>query len=70
MPIANLRFVRKTPGLPDLAGEPPLMIRRLIVPLTAAVVIVHAGQVFAQGAFPAPLPNQSAHPRMLHRFRP
>jgi hypothetical protein len=37
------------------------MIRRLIVPLTA-VVIVHAGQVFAQGAFPAPLPNQSAAP--------
>jgi hypothetical protein len=36
------------------------MIRRLIVPLTAAVVTVHAGQVLAQGAFPAPLPNQSA----------
>ncbi|MEH2577571.1 MULTISPECIES: hypothetical protein [unclassified Bradyrhizobium] len=38
------------------------MIRRLIVPLTAAVVTVHAGQAFAQGAFPAPLPNQSAAP--------
>jgi hypothetical protein len=36
------------------------MIRRLIVPLTIAVVTVHAGQAFAQGAFPAPLPNQSA----------
>jgi hypothetical protein len=36
------------------------MIRRLIVPLTAAVVTFHAGHVFAQGAFPAPLPNQSA----------
>ena len=36
------------------------MIRRLIVPLTAAIVTVHAGQVLAQGAFPAPLPNQSA----------
>ena len=36
------------------------MIRRLIVPLTAAVVSLHAGHVFAQGAFPAPLPNQSA----------
>jgi hypothetical protein len=35
-----------------------LMIRRLIVPLTVAVVSVHAGQAFAQGAFPAPLPNQ------------
>ena len=45
------------------------MIRRLIVPLTAAVVTVHAGQVFAQGAFPAPLPNQSPHLRMLRRFR-
>lgn len=33
------------------------MIRRLIVPLTFAVVTVHAGQTFAQGAFPAPLPN-------------
>src|SRR2546430_17697226 len=36
------------------------MIRRLIVPLTVAVVTVHAGQAFAQGAFPAPLPNQAA----------
>jgi hypothetical protein len=34
-----------------------LIIRRLIVPLTAAVVIVHAGQAFAQSAFPAPLPS-------------
>jgi hypothetical protein len=33
------------------------MIRRLIVPMTFAVVTVHAGQAFAQGAFPAPLPN-------------
>src|SRR5262245_31882718 len=38
------------------------MIRRLIVPLTIAVVSFHAGHVFAQGAFPAPLPNQSASP--------
>ena len=38
------------------------MIRRLIVPLTVAVVSLHAGHVFAQGAFPAPLPNQSASP--------
>lgn len=36
------------------------MIRRLIVPLTAAVVTIHAGQAFAQGAFPAPLPGQAA----------
>ena len=35
------------------------MIRRLIVPLTVAVVAIHAGQAFAQGAFPAPLPGQS-----------
>lgn len=34
------------------------MTRRLIVPLTAAAVIVHAGHAWAQGAFPAPLPNQ------------
>jgi hypothetical protein len=44
------------------------MIRRLIVPLTAAAMIASAGQMFsashvlAQGAFPAPLPNQSASP--------
>jgi hypothetical protein len=37
-----------------------LIIRRLIAPLTVAVVAVHAGQVFAQGAFPAPLPGQAA----------
>jgi hypothetical protein len=44
----------------DLAGETALIIRRLIVPLTVAVVSVHAGQTFAQGAFPAPLPGQAA----------
>jgi len=37
-----------------------LIIRRLIVPLTVAVVTCHAGQGFAQGAFPAPLPGQAA----------
>jgi hypothetical protein len=36
-----------------------LIIRRLILPLTVAVVGVHAGQVLAQGAFPAPLPGQA-----------
>jgi hypothetical protein len=36
------------------------MIRRLIVPLTIAVVTVHAGQAVAQSAFPAPLPGQAA----------
>jgi hypothetical protein len=46
------------------------MIRRLIVPLTAAVVTFHAGQVFAQGAFPAPLPNQSAAPANASPFPP
>src|SRR5882672_1152557 len=39
-------------GLLDLAGGTVLIIRRLIVPLTVAV-IAHAGQGFAQGAFPA-----------------
>lgn len=38
------------------------MIRRLIVPLTVAAVTIHAGQAFAQGAFPAPLPNGQAAP--------
>jgi hypothetical protein len=37
-----------------------LIIRRLIVPLTVALVTCHAGQSFAQGAFPAPLPGQAA----------
>jgi hypothetical protein len=36
------------------------MIRRLLMPLTMAVVLVNAGQSFAQGAFPAPLPGQAA----------
>ena len=36
-----------------------MIIRRLIVPLTVAVVTVHAGLAFAQGAFPAPLPGQA-----------
>ena len=44
------------------------MIRRLIVPLTVAVVTLHAGHAFAQGAFPAPLPNQAAAPN-ARRFR-
>jgi len=35
-----------------------VIIRRLIVPLTLAAVTLHAGQAFAQGAFPAPLPGQ------------
>ena len=46
------------------------MIRHLIVPLTAAVVSLHAGHVFAQGAFPAPLPNQSAAPANASPFPP
>jgi hypothetical protein len=39
-----------------------LIIRRLMMPLAVAVAVVaiHAGQVFAQGAFPAPLPGQAA----------
>ena len=36
------------------------MIRCLIVPLTVAVVTLHAGHVLAQTPFPAPLPNQGA----------
>jgi len=39
-----------------------LIIRRLLVPLTVAVVALHAGQAAAQGAFPAPLPNQGVQP--------
>jgi hypothetical protein len=46
------------------------MIRRLIVPLTFAVVTIHAGHAFAQGAFPAPLPGQSAAPANASPFPP
>jgi hypothetical protein len=38
-----------------------LNIRRLLVPLAFAVLSVHAGQAGAQGAFPAPLPNQPSN---------
>jgi hypothetical protein len=46
----------------DLAGGSILIIRRLILPLTVAVVTAQAGLAFAQGAFPAPLPGQAAPP--------
>jgi hypothetical protein len=47
----------------DLAGGTPLIIRRLIVPLTvAAALTACAVQAGAQGAFPAPLPGQAASP--------
>src|SRR3954462_14260226 len=45
-------------GIIDLAGETAVIIRRLIVPLTVAVIAVHSGHALAQGAFPAPLPGQ------------
>jgi hypothetical protein len=35
------------------------MIRRLIAPLAVAIVMLHASQSRAQGAFPAPLPGQA-----------
>lgn len=38
-----------------------MIIRRLIAPLVVVVVALHAGQAGAQGAFPAPLPNQPAN---------
>jgi hypothetical protein len=44
----------------DLAGGTPLIIRRLIVPLTVAAITACAVQANAQGAFPAPLPGQAA----------
>jgi hypothetical protein len=47
-----------------------LIIRRLIAPLTVAIVALHAGQAAAQGAFPAPLPNQSAQPANASPFPP
>ncbi len=35
-----------------------MIIRRLLGPLTVAAVVAFAGHASAQGAFPAPLPNQ------------
>src|SRR5258707_7679684 len=45
-----------------LPEQPVLIIRCLIMPLTVAVVSAYAGQGFAQGAFPAPLPGQTVQP--------
>jgi len=39
-----------------------LIVRRLIVPLTAALVAAYASPSLAQGAFPAPLPGRAAAP--------
>jgi hypothetical protein len=44
----------------DLAGGTPLIIRRLIVPLTVGAIAACTMQANAQGAFPAPLPGQAA----------
>ena len=44
----------------DLAGGTPLIVRRLIVPLTVAAFAACTAQANAQGAFPAPLPGQGA----------
>jgi hypothetical protein len=38
------------------------MLCRLLLPLIAAVVTFHTGQVFAQNALPAPLPSQAEAP--------
>jgi hypothetical protein len=46
------------------------MIRRFIVPLTVAAATLHAGQAFAQGAFPAPLPNHQAPAANASPFPP
>jgi hypothetical protein len=54
----------------DLAGETALIIRRLIVPFTVAVMTAHAGQSLAQGAFPAPLPGGQAASQGSSPFPP
>jgi hypothetical protein len=60
-PFLESRFYREDARGPlDLAGATILMIRRLIMPLTVAVMTAHASQGLAQGAFPAPLPGQAA----------
>jgi hypothetical protein len=54
----------------DLAGGTPLIIRRLIVPLTVAAIAACAAGANAQGAFPAPLPGQQAAPANASPFPP
>ncbi|GLR86943.1 hypothetical protein [Bradyrhizobium iriomotense] len=46
------------------------MIRRLMVPITAAMVTMGAASVQAQSAFPAPLPGQAAAPANDSAFPP
>jgi hypothetical protein len=47
-----------------------LIIRRLIMPLTVAVVTLHAGHGFAQGASPPPWPSQNPAPNAPSPFPP
>ena len=46
------------------------MTHRLIVPLTLAVLFATVGSALAQGAFPAPLPGQTAAPANDPAFPP
>jgi hypothetical protein len=46
------------------------MIRRLMVPIAAAMVAMSAGAACAQSAFPAPLPGQAAAPANNSAFPP
>ena len=46
------------------------MIRRLMVPIAAAMVVMSVGAACAQGAFPAPLPGQAAAPANDPAFPP
>jgi hypothetical protein len=46
------------------------MIRRLMVPITAAMLTLGAGAACAQSAFPAPLPGQAAAPANDSAFPP
>ena len=70
MPYCKSASFGRRRGCLDLAGETPLMIRRLIVPLTAAVVTVHAGQASLRRArFRRRCPTRAPHLRTLRRFR-
>jgi len=46
------------------------MIRHVMVPIAAAMVMMGAGVAFAQGSFPAPLPGQAAAPANDPAFPP
>src|SRR6516164_6389772 len=65
------RCILKFLGEPsNPAGGTLVTIRRLILPLTLAMIAVNAAAARAQGAFPAPLPGAASRPASDPAFPP